>query len=59
LAVAFGYADAGGVHVGVEDVGAVLRSLMNGGGVRSLVDVLGSNRIIISGPEQMSPGYER
>jgi|HubBroStandDraft_2_1064218.scaffolds.fasta_scaffold25461_2 hypothetical protein len=41
LAVAFGYADAGGVHVGVEDVGAVLRrlheTLMNSGGVRSLV----------------------
>jgi len=41
LAVALGYADAGGVHVGVEDVGAVLRrlheALMNGGGVRSLV----------------------
>jgi hypothetical protein len=43
-AVAFGHADAGGVHVGVEDVGAALRrlheALMNGGGVRSLVDVL-------------------
>ena len=41
LAVAVGYADAGRVHVGVEDVGAVLRrlheALMNGGGVRSLV----------------------
>src|SRR5579863_1002086 len=46
LAVAVGYADAGGVHVGVEDVGAVLRrlheALMNGGGVRSLVHILGN-----------------
>src|ERR1700677_3997765 len=46
LAVAVGYADAGGVHVGVEDVGAVLRrlheALMNGGGGRSLVDVFGN-----------------
>jgi hypothetical protein len=45
LAVAFGYGDAGGVHVGVEDVGAGLgklhEALVDGGGVGSLVHVFG------------------
>jgi hypothetical protein len=45
LAVAFGYADACGVHVGVEDVGAVQgglhEALVDGGWVWSLVHVFG------------------
>jgi len=70
LAFAFGYADAGGVHVEVEDVGSGVgrlhEALVDGGGVGSLVDVFGVTALAefdrsrgLKGARPGAPGRKR